>query len=186
MLKVHSLCVHAQLFSCVWLFAILWTVAHQSPLSMGFSRQEYWSGLSCPPPGDLPNPGIEPTCLFHLLHWQGGDFTTSTPWEAPLRTDAELNLRDRVVGDVEKNSFIALPGKGGQIGLLPLKPKCLNWEDLMRNFIAKIQRWGCKRLGCVQGLYFFNLVSGNLLMSFSGSFNVASGGLSLVWRMVTS
>ena len=36
------------------------TVAHQALLSMGFSRQEYWSGLSCPPPGDLPNPGIEP------------------------------------------------------------------------------------------------------------------------------
>ena len=38
-----------------------WTVAHQAPLSMGFSRQEYWSGLPCPPPGDLPNPGMEPT-----------------------------------------------------------------------------------------------------------------------------
>ena len=37
-----------------------WTVAPQAPLSMGFSRQEYWSGLPCPPPGDLPNPGIEP------------------------------------------------------------------------------------------------------------------------------
>ena len=37
-----------------------WTVAHQAPLSMGFSRQEYWSGLLCPPPGDLPNPGIKP------------------------------------------------------------------------------------------------------------------------------
>ena len=37
-----------------------WTVAHQAPLSMGFSRQGYWSGLPCPPPGDLPNPGIEP------------------------------------------------------------------------------------------------------------------------------
>ena len=37
-----------------------WTVAHQAPLSMGFSRQEYWSGLLCLPPGDLPNPGIEP------------------------------------------------------------------------------------------------------------------------------
>ena len=37
----------------------LWTVAHQAPLSMGFSRQEYWSELVCPPPGDLPNPGIE-------------------------------------------------------------------------------------------------------------------------------
>ena len=39
----------------------LWTVAHQAPLSMGVSRQEDWSGLPCPPPGDLPNPGIEPT-----------------------------------------------------------------------------------------------------------------------------
>ena len=37
-----------------------WTIAHQAPLSMGFSRQEYWSGLPCPPPGDLPHPGIEP------------------------------------------------------------------------------------------------------------------------------
>ena len=37
----------------------LWTVAHQAPLSMGFSRQECWSGLPCPPPGDLPEPGIE-------------------------------------------------------------------------------------------------------------------------------
>jgi len=38
----------------------LWTVAHQAPLSMGFLRQEYWSGLPCLPPGNLPNPGIEP------------------------------------------------------------------------------------------------------------------------------
>ena len=39
----------------------LWTIARQAPLSMGFSRQEYWSGLPCPPLGDLPDPGIEPT-----------------------------------------------------------------------------------------------------------------------------
>ena len=50
----------AQLLSHVQLFATLWTVARQAPLSMGFSRQEYWSGLPCLPPGDLPNPGIEP------------------------------------------------------------------------------------------------------------------------------
>ena len=55
-LKVKSL-------SHVQLFAIPWTVAHQSPLSMGLSRQEYWSGLPCPPPGDLPNPGTEPMSL---------------------------------------------------------------------------------------------------------------------------
>ena len=47
-------------FSRVRLFETLWTVAHQAPLSMGFSRQEYLSGLPCPPPGDLPDPGIEP------------------------------------------------------------------------------------------------------------------------------
>ena len=47
-------------FSCVQLFAILWTVACQAPPSMGFSRQEYWSGLPFPSPGDLPDPGIEP------------------------------------------------------------------------------------------------------------------------------
>ena len=47
-------------FSHVRLFATPWTVACQAPLSMGFSRQECWGGLPCPPPGDLPDPGIEP------------------------------------------------------------------------------------------------------------------------------
>ena len=46
-------------FSCVQLIGTLWTVAHQALLSMGFSRQEYWSGLLCPPPEDLHNPGIK-------------------------------------------------------------------------------------------------------------------------------
>ena len=50
-------------FSRVQLFVTLWTVAYRAPLSMGFSRQEYWNGLSFPPPGDLPDPGIEPTSL---------------------------------------------------------------------------------------------------------------------------
>ena len=56
-------------FSRVRLCATLWTAAHQAPLSMGFFWQEYWSGLPCPPPGDLLNPGIKPTYLS-LLHWQ--------------------------------------------------------------------------------------------------------------------
>ena len=47
-------------FSCVQLFVTQWTAACQAPLSMGFSRHEDWSGLPCPPPGDLPNPGIKP------------------------------------------------------------------------------------------------------------------------------
>ena len=68
-------------FSRVWLFATLWTVAHQAPLSMGFCRQEYWSGLPCPPPGDLPDPGIEPTTLMPPA-LAGRFFTTSAIWKA--------------------------------------------------------------------------------------------------------
>ena len=49
-----------RLLQCVLLSTTLWTVAHQASLSMGFSRQEYWSGLPCPHPGNLPDPGIEP------------------------------------------------------------------------------------------------------------------------------
>ena len=56
-------CMCAQLLSHVLLFATPWTVAHQAPLSVGFSHQEYWSGLPFPPPEDLPDPGIEPESL---------------------------------------------------------------------------------------------------------------------------
>ena len=52
-------------FNCVRLFVTQWTVACQAPLSRGFSRQEYWNGLPCPLPGDLPDPGIELTSLTY-------------------------------------------------------------------------------------------------------------------------
>ena len=52
---------HICMLSCVRLFVTPWTVAHQAPLSTGFPRQEYWSGLTFLLPGDLPNPGIKPT-----------------------------------------------------------------------------------------------------------------------------
>ena len=51
-------------FNCVRQFVTLWTVAHQAPLSIRFSKQEYWSGFPCPPPGDLPDPGIKPMSLI--------------------------------------------------------------------------------------------------------------------------
>ena len=68
-------------FSCVQLFVTFWTVTHQAPLSMGFPRQEYWSGLPCPPPGDLANPGTEHAFLMSPA-LVGGLFTTSATWEA--------------------------------------------------------------------------------------------------------
>ena len=54
-----------KVLSCIQLLATPWTLAHQSPLSMGFSKQEYWSGFPCPPPGDLLNPGIKPKSLVY-------------------------------------------------------------------------------------------------------------------------
>ena len=63
--------MHACYFSRVLLFATLWTIACQVPLSMGFSRQEHWRGLPFPFPGDLPDPETKPTSLS-LLYWQAG------------------------------------------------------------------------------------------------------------------
>ena len=62
-------------FSSVWLFVTPWIVAHQAPLSMRFSRQEYWSGLSCSPTGHLPDPGIKP--------WSSALQADSLPSESP-------------------------------------------------------------------------------------------------------
>ena len=62
-------------FSHVQLFVTLWNIACQAPLSMGFFRQEYWSGLPFPPTGDLPQPGIEPEPLTSLV-LAGRFFTT--------------------------------------------------------------------------------------------------------------
>ena len=73
-----AVCAVLSCFSCVWLSATLWTVvAWQAPLSMGFSRQEYWSGLPCPSPGDLPDQGSKPCLISPAL--VGGFFTTELP-----------------------------------------------------------------------------------------------------------
>ena len=86
--KKKSICVHMHVcvlshFSRVQLFVTPWTVAHQVPLSMELSRQEYWSGLPCPPSGDLPHLGIEPVsaCVSCIA---GGFFTHWATWKAHL------------------------------------------------------------------------------------------------------
>ena len=79
-------CVHAKLLqSCLTLCHPM-DSACQAPLSMEFSRQEYWSGLPCPPPGDLPDPGIEPMSLMSPA-LAGRFLTTSTTWEAQVMVD---------------------------------------------------------------------------------------------------
>ena len=79
------MCISAKsLQSCLTLCDPM-TAACQAPQSMGLSRQEYWSGLLCPPPGDLPGPGIEPESLMSLA-LADGFFTTLTTWHSPTLT----------------------------------------------------------------------------------------------------
>ena len=85
-------------FSHVWLFAALRTVAHQAPLSMGFSRQEYWSGLPCPPSGDLPNLGIKPRSPA----LQVDSLQTEPPGNPSLNVYKALNSL-RIFASVEEN-----------------------------------------------------------------------------------
>ena len=100
--RVHA-CMLSH-FSCVQLFATLWTLACQASLPLRLSREEYWSGLPCPSPGTLPYPGIESVSLISPA-LTGKFFTTSAPWEAP---------RTRV-----------LPRYSG------LPPMVLLWEDIL-------------------------------------------------------
>ena len=84
LIHLNHACVVSHL-SCVQLFATPGTGAHQASLSMGFSRQEHWSGLPCPPPGDLPDPGIKPASFMSSA--LGGGFfipsaTTGKPFKA--------------------------------------------------------------------------------------------------------
>ena len=69
----------------------LWTRARQASLFMGFSREEYWSGLPFPSPGDLPHPGIKPTSVTSPA-LVGGFFTTGAPWEAPSKEQVSFNF----------------------------------------------------------------------------------------------
>ena len=86
-MRVYWVC-----FSPVWLLATQWTVAHQAPLSVGFSRQEYWSGLPCPSPGNLPNPGIKSASLMSCA-LASRFFNTSATWQAQTHPLHPLSLQ---------------------------------------------------------------------------------------------
>ena len=112
-------------YLCAWslshvqLLATPCTVARQAPLSMGFSRQEYWSGLPCPPPGDLPYPGIEPRSpalqgiLYRLTHQRGPPYMEihlkiwqSSGREAPKGGDICINIADSCGSTADHNTTL--------------------------------------------------------------------------------
>ena len=92
--ELMVLCVR----SCVWLFVTPWSVASQVPLSVRFSRQEYWSGLPFPSSGDFSDPGTEPTSL-ECPALAGGFFTTSATWEAQRVDNTEGGKKSGLLGE---------------------------------------------------------------------------------------
>ena len=106
---------------CAHLFVTPWTAACQVPLSMGFSRQEHWSGLPWPPPGDLPDPGIEPTSLAYLA--LAGGFLTTEPPGKPVAYIRGSHWSQRRLGSSSSGEI--LPSSGWRAGVLN---KELTWS----------------------------------------------------------
>ena len=117
-------------FSCVRLSATLWPVARRAPMSMGFSRQECWRGLPCPPPGDLSNPGIEPASLTSPA--LAGGFFTTTPPGKPLLVEVQC-LFSYLGWSLQNPYWMGFPG--GSVG----KESTWNVGDL--GSIPGLGRW---------------------------------------------
>ena len=117
-LSGDSLIVSVCVLSCsshIQLFATPWTIACQAPLSMGFSRQEYWSGLPCLPSGDLPGPWTEPVSLMSPA-LVGGFFTTSTTWEVGHGLKCHLEIQ--ICLQMDLKSGMATPVSANHVNYL--------------------------------------------------------------------
>ena len=141
------LCLSTQShFTRIWLRAILWTVARQAPLSMGFPRQEYWSGLPRPPAGNLPDPGIESASLMPPA-LAGRFFTTSATWEAHILLCISLNSAQWGTRGKARTPFIHPPPHllsisalhCGGVDISPLFPS---------SFVCYPSNWACQRGPC--------------------------------------
>ena len=109
-----------------------WTVAHQAPLSMGFSGQEYWSVSPCPPPGDLPDLGIKPASLTSPA-LAGGIFTTTATWEAQRRPMAVQVGWARTYSSCYKGSECVLTAACEDWWFLILSSCRMLWTQVMKS-----------------------------------------------------
>ena len=131
----------AQSFSHAQLFETPWTVAHQATLSMEFSRQEYWSGLPCPPPGDLPNPGIEPRSLKLQV-----DSLLSEPPGKPKNTGMESLSLLQGIFLTQESSWVLLHCRWilyqlSYQGSLQLSTRRIIWGRCFRLLEKHIHSW---------------------------------------------
>ena len=139
--------MYALLLSCVRLFETIWTVTRQTPLSMGFFRQEYYNEWPCPPPGDLPDPGIEP--MSPMPPTLQADSLPTEPWGKTMveliRNDfsnSSCNKNDLSVCLVASNTTSVRHLRGYTLCSLCAAKSCLGHDTSMRN----IQIWKENRL----------------------------------------
>ena len=120
--SLEYLCSVLSRFSRVQFCATPWTVAYRVSLPIGFSRQEYWRGLQCPSPRDLPNSGTEPSSLTPPAR-AGRFFTTSTTWEAPnIFIISQIGFHALLSGPLADGDSCAL-----QPGLVPWHSEVCAW-----------------------------------------------------------
>ena len=132
----YTMRVKMKLLSCVWLFVTSWTVAYQAPPSMGFSRQEYWSGLPFPSPGNLPQTR-DWTRVSHIV---GRHFTVWATREVPNYTiegskREAMNVYHRILGNHFNDKYV------GYVNVWGLQIKYSNWTGQRPH-----QRHLCKAL----------------------------------------
>ena len=130
-MSANKLSPHVCVLSYAWLFVTPWTVAHQAPLSMGFSRPEYWSGLPYPPLEDLPDSGIKPACpalasgffttaLVDRFFISPHQFTILTKYQSAERQ--EFERAESQTMEVERSRF--------NLNLLFPFSYCVTWDRL--------------------------------------------------------
>ena len=146
---LKAVCVCAQLLSHVRLSATSRTAARQAPLSMGFSRQEYWSGLPFPPPGDLPNPGIKP--VFPATPaLAGGFFYHWASWGAPsIKAAAAAAAKSLQSCPALCNPIDGSPPGSAVPGILQARTSANVWGLIIKEVS---QEWGGWRVEFISGL----------------------------------
>ena len=128
------------LFSCVRLLVILRTVARQAPLFMGFSRQEYWSGLPCPPSGDLPDLGIEPASPAASTLQADSLLSESQGKIVPTNCSFFPRIYSLQVYSVDFPGGSAVKNQPAMNKLKEMRVQSLSWEDPLKEGMATQSR----------------------------------------------
>ena len=134
----------------LWLCGTSWTAACQAPLSMGFSRHEYWSGLPCPPPWDLPDPGIDPVSLTSNLNANAGSLSLAPPEKSRITAYSKASLVAQMVKHLPATWETQVQFLGREDPLekeMAIHSSTLAWKIPWTKEPDRLQSMGSRRVG---------------------------------------